>query len=287
MRSYDTPRNRRAGVAVAHLRRAAPYRRRLLHRALPGLVHPRRRTGRELAQYTGLAAASGGHIAEPLRGIIKPKLDRSARSGYALRNEHALRLQAALKDCRGSEFDRGGLLRTVAACRAALDSDEAWNRVRGAAGDWTVQRRSGRGGQSALSTARAASEQQPALPPVVRQGALQGAQRCAVAHGNHRVGPPCPIPRRPDPGAAGDRQLRWRRRQAEAGEQGSDRFGQADDQHGFAAGQSRTACLQGFRAGIQQAVRRGRRRPPPGRVGARQQQARRGATKTSRRMGGK
>ena len=89
----------------------------------------------ELAQYTGLAAAPGGNIAESLRGIIKPKLDRSARSGYALRNEHALRLQAALKDCRGSEFDRSGLLQTVAACRAALAADQAWNRVRGVAGD--------------------------------------------------------------------------------------------------------------------------------------------------------
>jgi len=82
-----------------------------------------------LAQYTGLAEASRGNIAELLQPIIKPKLDRSLRSGYAIRNEHALRLHAALKDCRGSEFDRSRLMQTVTASLEALDGHRGWNRA--------------------------------------------------------------------------------------------------------------------------------------------------------------
>ncbi len=68
----------------------------------------------ELARHTGLDAATG------LQNIIKPGLNRARRADYLFSNEHARRLDAALKSCRGSNFDRGPLLQTVAECRAAL-----------------------------------------------------------------------------------------------------------------------------------------------------------------------
>ncbi len=74
----------------------------------------------EVARHTGLAHPVA------VQDIIKPDLNRARHSAYILRNEHAQRLDAALKSCRGSEFERGPLLQTVAACRAALAQHPAW-----------------------------------------------------------------------------------------------------------------------------------------------------------------
>jgi hypothetical protein len=67
----------------------------------------------------GLAACTGLSIPaeERLAGLIKPGLNRSARTHYTLRNEKARELEAALRTCRGSAFDKQRLLRVVATCR--------------------------------------------------------------------------------------------------------------------------------------------------------------------------
>lgn len=70
----------------------------------------------DLADCTGLAIPGE----ERLAGLIKPGLNRSARAHYPLHNGMARELDAALRDCRGSEFERGSLLQVVAACREYL-----------------------------------------------------------------------------------------------------------------------------------------------------------------------
>ncbi len=69
-----------------------------------------------LARHTGLAAAD---IDGALAGIVRPDLDRAGGGDEALRDPHALALHTALKNCRGSGFDREGLLEIVAECRAS------------------------------------------------------------------------------------------------------------------------------------------------------------------------
>lgn len=67
-----------------------------------------------LARFTGLDQAGVG---ASIRNIVRPDLNRSAGSDYALRNPAARALWEALSDCRGDAFDRAWLLRIVAACR--------------------------------------------------------------------------------------------------------------------------------------------------------------------------
>ena len=72
-----------------------------------------------LARFTGLGQAGE---ADPLRDIVRPDLNRSARAGHALGDPAARALHAALSDCRGDDFDRAALLRVVAACRPRPES---------------------------------------------------------------------------------------------------------------------------------------------------------------------
>lgn len=69
-----------------------------------------------LTRFVGLAATDIDGIPGD---IVRPDLDR-AGGGPGLRTPHAQALRKALMDCRGSDFDREGLLDVVAACRAFL-----------------------------------------------------------------------------------------------------------------------------------------------------------------------
>jgi hypothetical protein len=70
-----------------------------------------------LARHTGLAVPAP----DALRTIVKPGLDRAGGPEYAMANGTAHLLNAALKTCRGSKFDREGLLGVVAGCRETLE----------------------------------------------------------------------------------------------------------------------------------------------------------------------
>lgn len=68
-----------------------------------------------LARFTGLNEQA---VDQSLRRIVRPELNRSAGPACELGNPAARALWAALSECRGDDFDRGGLLELVAACRA-------------------------------------------------------------------------------------------------------------------------------------------------------------------------
>lgn len=71
-----------------------------------------------LAQVTGLPALGK----DALHALVKPDLDRAGQGDYDLGNADAQSLHAALKTCRGNDFDRERLLQTVATCLKGLEA---------------------------------------------------------------------------------------------------------------------------------------------------------------------
>lgn len=73
-----------------------------------------------LARHTGLP-----EVAEAvLLATVKPGLDRAGGVDYVMVSEAARRLDDALQTCRGGDFDRESLLRTVVRCRKSTKA--AW-----------------------------------------------------------------------------------------------------------------------------------------------------------------
>lgn len=61
--------------------------------------------------------------------IIRPNLDRSSRDSYEIKNPCLIKLDAALKFCRGAKFDRVTLMNVVSECREEINGFKGWHQM--------------------------------------------------------------------------------------------------------------------------------------------------------------
>ncbi len=79
-----------------------------------------------LLKYTGLDEFFTGDVDEVIKDAIKPNLNRSIYDDYQVQNQYVRKLYGVLKQSRGDEFDRIGLMEVVNMCRQAMDEFKGW-----------------------------------------------------------------------------------------------------------------------------------------------------------------
>jgi hypothetical protein len=82
-----------------------------------------------LLQYTGLHEQFKGDLSEVLANTLKPNLNRARHGNYQIQNPYVLKLYAALKECRGADFDRERLMAVVKECRQAMNGFRGWYEI--------------------------------------------------------------------------------------------------------------------------------------------------------------
>lgn len=81
---------------------------------------------RELIQYTGIKLEPPEDVIKIPQRIIKPNLNRAIYDDYTLQNQYVHKLYTALKNCRGSDFDRTMLMGVVKDCRRTMVGFRGW-----------------------------------------------------------------------------------------------------------------------------------------------------------------
>lgn len=83
-------------------------------------------TAKSLMLHLGLCSNLDDDIHNSLNTIIKKNLNRSVVEDYKIKNPYVNKLNSALMDCRGSDFDREGLIAIVKDCRSVMDGFKGW-----------------------------------------------------------------------------------------------------------------------------------------------------------------